>query len=286
MVIMKRLRSKRWCFTLNNPTEEEKEFILQQILDFEKEERQRQWNLTYLCFGEEKVSTDHYQGYVELSQKTSLSMMKTFLQRAHWEVSKGNSKQASDYCKKDGNYKEAGQLMRQGKRTDLDVIKKDIENGATEEDIANSYFGLWVVYRRSFQRYATLQAVDRSWKPVTHVYWGKTGTGKTRFVMDQIQDSDFFIPGDYTWFDGYTGQRIVILDDYRGEYKIQLLLKLLDRYPMSVPIKGGFVKWAPTKVYITSNIHPKMWYPVADPFSVAAMNRRFDLVEAVFDSLY
>lgn len=176
--------------------------------------------------------------------------------------------------------------MRQGKRSDLDAIKKEIQEGATEEDIADSHFGLWVVYRRSFQRYATLLAVNRSWKPVTHVYWGKTGTGKTRFVMDQIMDSDFFIPGDYNWFDGYVGQRIVILDDYRGEYKIQLLLKLLDRYPMSVPIKGGFVNWAPKKVYITSNIHPKCWYPNADAFSMAAMIRRFDRVEAIFDSLY
>lgn len=99
-------------------------------------------------------------------------------------------------------------------------------------------------------------------------------------------DSPFWQPGDYKWFDGYVGQPIVIIDDYRGEYPLQLLLKLLDRYQMSVPVKGGFTEWLPKKVYITSNIHPNEWYPNADRFSIAAMFRRLHLIESVFDSLY
>lgn len=280
---MPRIRSKRWCFTLNNPTEEESDFMSTLIQDLTK---CTELKLTYLCFGKEQVSTPHLQGYLELSQKTSLSTMKTFLTRAHWEKAKGTSEQASAYCKKDGNFQESGTLMQQGQRTDLIEIKSKIEEGIKEVDIAEQHFSQWVVYRRSFQAYATLLARRRNWNTKVHVFWGKTGTGKTRFVMDQIQDSDLWTPGDYKWFDGYHGQKIVLLDDYRGEYKLQMLLKLLDRYPMQVPIKGGFTQWSPTKVYITSNCHPNDWYPLADRYSISAMFRRFSLVESCFENIY
>lgn len=271
---------------MNNPTQEEEEFIQQVMGEFDKDIAERTWPLTYLVFGKEAVSTYHLQGYVELSKKISLSKMKTFLSRAHWEKAKGNSLQASSYCKKDGDFQEGGLLMKQGQRSDLEEIKSKIESGASEMEIASEHFSKWVVYRRSFQAYATLISPIRKWETQCHVYWGKTGTGKTRFVMDQVMDQEYYSPGDYDWFDGYAGQPIVIIDDFRGEYKLQFLLKLLDRYPMSVKVKGSFANWCPKKVYITSNIHPSKWYPDADPYSMMALYRRLTVVEAVFDKLY
>lgn len=26
-------------------------------------------------------------------------------------------------------------------------------------------------------------------------------------------------------------------------------------------VKGGFVKWVPTHIWISSNLHPRAWYP-------------------------
>ena len=286
---MPRVRSKRWCFTLNNPSLEEKESIQKILGDLREcsEVSIKGVDITYLIYGEEQVTTLHYQGYLELKSKTSMSTLKRFLKRAHWEKAKGTSKQASEYCKKDGQFEEAGTMLPgQGARTDLMEIKAQIEEGVDEKEIASNFFSRWVVYRRSFQAYAALIGNKRGWQTRTHVYWGKTGTGKTRFVWDQVMDSSVWTPGDYKWFDGYSGQDIVIIDDFRGEYQLQMLLKLLDRYPMQVPVKGGFTEWAPKKVYITSNINPNEWYPLADRYSLAAMFRRFDLVQACFDNLY
>lgn len=242
--------------------------------------------LTYLCFGKEVVSTPHLQGYLETLKKTSLSKLKKILKRAHWEKSKGTPKQASLYCKKDGQFWEAGDLMTPGKRTDLEAIRVKLQNGASELDIADEHFSQWVVYRRSFQRYTALLSQNRSWKTKVIVLWGDTGVGKTRFVMDQIMDRTFWSPGDYKWFDGYTGQDVVLFDEYRGQYDISLFLKLTDRYPLSVPIKGGFTKWCPKKIYITSNCCPSTWYRDCNEKTIDAFWRRLDTCHFINKNIY
>lgn len=168
----------------------------------------------------------------------------------------------------------------------MKLIKEKLDNGATDKDIADEHFGSWVRYSKAFQQYRTLNLQDRNWKTIVHVLWGRTGTGKTRFCVDQTMNSPYWSPGDYQWYDGYNGQKIVIFDDYRGEYPIQQLLKLLDRYPMNVPIKGGFVKWSPTKIYITSNLPPSDWYPNSDGRTRAALMRRLDNVEQIETPIY
>lgn len=154
------------------------------------------------------------------------------------------------------------------------------------EDIADEHFGLWCQYRRSFNAYASMKFLPRAWKTQVHVYWGRTHTGKTRFVTEQSEGRSVFRPYDYEWFCGYTNQDIVILDDYRGQYPIDFFLRLCDRYPMSVRVKGGSANWAPKKIYITSNISICSWYPNADRPSIDAMYRRLTMVAHVKDVIY
>lgn len=122
-----------------------------------------------------------------------------------------------------------------------------------------------------------MHSTQRTWVCSVIVYWGRTGAGKTRAVYDNLPTQDIIYPHPGgQWFDGYDGQPIVLFDDYGGsEFKITYLLKLLDRYPMRVPVKGGFVSWTPTEIYITSNKDPRTWYSNANPEHVAAMFRRF-----------
>lgn len=168
----------------------------------------------------------------------------------------------------------------------MEEIKELLDEGKSSSDIAESHFSKWVIYRRSFEAYLTRNSTPRSWKSKVHVLWGETGTGKTRYCHDQVMNTPFWSPGDFQWFDGYAEQKIVIIDDYRGEYSLPLFLKLCDRYPMRVPIKGGFVNWAPTKIYITSNVEPRLWYQECDGRSLQAMLRRLDSVEYISDKIY
>jgi hypothetical protein len=176
--------------------------------------------------------------------------------------------------------------MRQGARNDIQAVKSKLDNGASMEDIADQHFSIFLQYRKGLGAYLSMKQTQRNYKTVVIVLWGATGVGKTRFVYDQAQDRQVWVPGDYQWFDGYRGQDIVLLDDYRGEYPIQFFLKLCDRYPMQVPVKGDFVNWRPTKIYITSNLRPKHWYDNLDTETRPAFMRRLDQIHEIRDPLY
>jgi len=90
----KRVRARKWCFTLNNYTEEDYGTMAQHF-----EEGQ-------FIIGKEigENGTPHLQGYVEFKNPKDLSVLKKINERIHWEITKGNRKQNFEYCSKDGNY--------------------------------------------------------------------------------------------------------------------------------------------------------------------------------------
>ena len=96
--------------------------------------------------------------------------------------------------------------------------------------------------------------------------------GKTSYVHDTHGD-DVYVFDDYRngWWDGYSGQSVLLIDEFYGNIAYSTFLKLLDGYQIRLNIKGSFTyaKW--TTVFITSNQHPKDWYPNG---LTDAMNRR------------
>lgn len=113
--------AKRWCFTLNNPTSEEESVLGNYWTNHHAE---------YLVYGRETGTsgTPHFQGYIIFHERKILSAVRRTINRAHWEISRGTPKQASDYCKKEGNYEEHGTLpSTQGKRTDWERLREYVE---------------------------------------------------------------------------------------------------------------------------------------------------------------
>lgn len=267
-------RSKYYCFTLNNYNDDDCQRIKNLFL---------QGEATYVIIGHEigaETNTRHLQGYVEFFKRIRLSQVKRLVSsRAHFEARRGTSDQASDYCKKDGNFEEHGTLSESqaGKRNDLLKLKEDIDNGSTLLNISDDHFGSFLRYERSIKSYYLLHGGNNKPLPSVVVYYGATGTGKTRSVWDNAKDhSDIWVYPGNGWFDGYIGQPIALFDDFYGsEIKISLLLKILDRYPLRVPIKGGFTWWVPEEIYITSNVDPGNWFPNANFEHVNALMRRF-----------
>lgn len=274
-------RGRKWCFTLNNYTAAEEKHITDTV---------DEGTATYVCFGKEigDSGTPHLQGYVEFPKKLRFGSVRKILPRAHIEKAK-TQKEAIAYCKKDGNWIEKGTIQVSGRRVDLELIRSDIASGASEISIADKYFSQWCQYRRSFDVYRGLVSGSRNWDTWVCVLWGKTGTGKTRIVHYLYGSENIFTYSGGGWFDGYRGQPIVLFDDFRGaEDGISpgLLLRLLDRYPMQVPIKGSFANWIPRKVYFTSNIRPDDWFPELTFDAFQAFKRRLNKVEYIEEDIF
>jgi len=271
--------AKNWCFTVNNYTDVE----VQQMAEAASELLESQ-SLQYVVWGKEvgETGTPHLQGFASFSKRITLQQLKQQLKlRAHCEASRGTPTQAAEYCKKDGNYTEFGRLPHgRGHRSDLLELVERVKSGASKKQIENEFPGQFIRYRNSILSSIADHSTERMWECDVRVFWGRTGTGKTRKVFESHDRDIIYVHPGESWFNGYEGQEVALFDDFNGsEFKLAYFLKLLDRYPMKVPIKGAYVQWAPKIIYVTSNKDPADWYRNALPEHRDAMFRRIKTIE-------
>ncbi len=257
---------RHWCFTLNNPTLAGPELLKE--LDDDPRVR-------YAVFQEEKGEneTPHYQGYVELTNAQRLAAMQKLIPRAHFERRRGNRDQARDYCmkedtRKDGPWECGDFPSKQGTRTDLLEAIQTADETFSIAEVARQHPLQFVKYSRGLSEYIFHTRPRRSIAnpPSVHLYYGTTGSGKTRKAFEDNQESIFRKAPDTSWFDGYYGQDTLLLDDFAGrasKMSLSYLLQLLDRYPFDVQIKGGHAAMTAQHIVITTNLHPVTWYDYA-----------------------
>lgn len=274
---MEKIRARNFCFTsFPNP------FVAMS------------WDssrIKYIVVGEEICPTSrrkHWQGYVEFHQSTSGRAAQRILGDpvCHIEKRKGTALQAALYCQKgegevgkisfglNANIITEGEISRPGERTDLNELHEIIINQEVPifSLVRESYFNYQqLCHVEKLQKYA----IPKARKPPKVIWlWGPSGTGKSRVVRQKYGDDIFSMEGDFQWFDGYGGQEVALLDDYRGEIKYNTLLKVLDRYPLLVKIKCGFTNWIPETIIITSDRLPSVCYPMEDSDSLKQLERR------------
>lgn len=273
-----RSRSRGWCFTINGFFPNDVLFLREQGRAISDERSGTK--VVYLVFGRELGKENrrrHLQGYIYFKNGIGFKKAKACIsQRAHVEPARGTPRDNEKYCKKDGDWEEFGDVPQRGKRTDLHEIRDLIKNGVSDREIAEQYFPKWVVFRRSFCQYRELlrEPVLRLQLRV-YLLIGAAGVGKTRFAYERgMRDGGVWMSHDPTlkWFDGYDGQKHAIIDDFRGGSSFEWLLRLLDVYPLRVPVKGSFVDWTPEIIWITSNEDVERWYP--DQADYSPLKRR------------
>jgi hypothetical protein len=269
--MVKLSRARNWCFTINNPDDEDiagLEWVTANIGE----------QVRYLIFGiEGEGKTDHIQGYVEFYEGKSMATVKAIfdVDGMHLEERKGTAAQAADYCKKEGSFLEFGCISKQGARKDLDVIRESIKSGASELEIAEGHFNKWVVYRNSFSVYRGLLLPRRDWVTKVYLLVGTTGTGKSRLAHSLPGRMYVAFDNSGKWFDGYNGEENVLFDDFTSQdAALGFFLQLCDRYPMRVPVKGNSVEWIPKKIVFTSNLILADWWRSATAEQRDAFRRR------------
>lgn len=83
---------------------------------------------------------------------------------------------------------------------------------------------------------------------------GEAGKGKTKIahLIGEFAGGSYF-KDSTKWWNGYEGQPVVIIDDYRHGFAEDYLLRLIDRYPLRVETKGGYTNFNSQLVIFTSN---------------------------------
>lgn len=213
----------------------------------------------------------HIQGFVIFkNRKRLVPTLKRIDPTRHWEKRKSSLRQAAaNYATKHdtrsgwtlamGEFDE----LEQGKRNDLEEIKQMVMNGATDREIAIAHFASWMRYSKAIKEFRSLLVEPRTWVPEVYVFWGDTGTGKTRAAVDLCGEKYYMKESTHKWWDGYDGVSPIIIDDFMGGLDICYILRLCDRYKMQVEVKGGSVQFAPKLIVFTSNSHPQGWWPAA-----------------------
>lgn len=278
-------RKRHWCFTSFdekfNPLFDDK-FV------------------RYCIFQEEKCADTgrrHYQGYIEFFDNVRRSVVVSVVGAGtHVEVRKGSRTEAREYCRKKdtsipntqvefGTWR--ADVSRKRKLCDMlhDKISLDELIEESPVDYVRYHRGLEKLFSYRASKLAKLPRKDLQ----VIVYWGPTGTGKTWRAMQEPDHYRLPFSKKTTWFDGYTTEKCLIIDDYLGNIAYPWFLQLIDIYEMQVPFKGGFVWGQWTKIIITSNKHPRDWYP--DRGFTAPLQRRIKqenihhLVDVYEDSL-
>lgn len=214
----------------------------------------------YLVVGEEigENGTPHLQGYVEFANAKRLDTLKRVSARAHWETRKGTACQAADYCKKDGKYIEKGTISKQGRRNDIHEVVDKIRAGASEKDIAAEFPVMYTKMHSGISKLIQQQLKDRQTAPNVIWLWGKTGVGKTYTATSS--HASYYIKDGTKWWDNYTQQQAIVIDDYDGAWPFRDLLRLLDRYPYQGQVKGGYVPINSPYIYITCEFSPEHFW--------------------------
>lgn len=269
------VQSRRWSATWNN-YDEDYESTLNSLLERKL--------ISYLIYGLEigKEGTPHLQMYFELPKKKTLRGLKAALlnesaslNSLHLEISKGDLSSNQEYCKKDGQWFQFGTPMTNGTKRSILEVSEAIKNGASLKTIATDFTDHFIRYPRGIEKAIELLNNDpRDFKSYVKVYIGATGTGKSRKAHED--DKITWTHHGDRWFDGYQGQESVLFDDFDGiksGIPFRKLLQITDRYPLSVPYKGGFANWRPRVIVFTTNVEPDQWYPGED---FAPLSRRID----------
>lgn len=276
-------RLSRFVFTLNNWTTEEYDDLTKQVAPTVK----------WMVIGREtsETGTPHLQGACIIGRQVSFSVLKTWagLKRAHIERMNGAPHASLIYCsKEDSNPFIHGSLPQPGKRNDLHNAVERIRDGASIRDLANSEDATVVV--KFHKGLTTLRSyMDVQPRPVPQVFWlhGPTGTGKTRSAVEFAESlsgaGNYWISsGSLRWFDGYDGHRVAIFDDLRPKHaSFSFLLRLLDRYEVSVEFKGGFVRWKPEYIIVTANLGPREMWNYRTTEQLDQLERRCTLIQRV-----
>ncbi|QMW68923.1 replication-associated protein [Crucivirus-458] len=243
----------------------------------------------------------HYQGFFRFANPVSLGT--TNIKRiqkclhesanAHVELAKGSFDQNFEYVTKGDGEKVNGKWVNhgmnlciaQGQRRDIQDLYECVAQNETSIaqlcDEGNAALVNKVLQLGEAKRQRTTTRTT-----MTEGIWihGPSGCGKSHAAMANYDTNTHYIYNaeDKGWWDGYQGQEVVIMDDFRAcNLKFSQLLRIVDRWPFTVPRRHiGPASFLAKKVIITAIAPPEEIYAGIEAYEKwEQFRRRFKVIE-------
>lgn len=229
----------------------------------------------YFCLADEEGERFHTHIFIVFSSRVRFSMIKRHFPEAHIEKCRGNVTSNVEYIKKSGKWElDASKQEKKiegtfeeygiqppdskGKRSDMSELYQMIQENMTNAEIlsVNQDFILQIdkidKVRTAIlsERFKETVRLDLE---VIYIF-GKTGTGKTRGVLEKNGYSNVYRVTDYLHpFDGYNCQNVIAFDEFRSSLRLKEMLMYCDIYPIELPSRYANKFACFNKIYIISN---------------------------------
>lgn len=221
----------------------------------------------------------HWQLLIHTSGQQRLSWLRKTFGEFHFEPTRSDS--AEDYVWKEetsvpGTRFELGKKsIKRNASTDWDNVWDMAKRGRYEDipkDIAvRCYSQLKSIAKDNMQPVAMERTV--------RVFCGPTHTGKSHRAWEEATLQAYPKDPMSKFWDGYQGHKNVVIEEFRGDISISHMLRWTDKYPVIVDAKHGATILQATNIWITSNVHPRDWYPNLDEATRNALLRRLQITE-------
>ncbi len=291
-----RVRSKNWCLTLNLGDDAPVYRARWTVILRRGNDR---YGLSFIRFQEEIATTGqaHFQGYAEFSRRVRMAQVKrVFGDAVHVESREGTQAAAVHYVQKpvvgctcvhcvkarlepnggrapgglSGSFGVLGEEnARLGPGRPRGSQTRDagvrVAEGATIEELLEEFPGVMLTHRGDVVDAIMARRGARNWAMEIEIFVGPTGCGKsTTAIMEN--PGALAVPwpnGGRWWMPGYEGQDCIILDEFRGQLRIDQMMKLFDRHAWpDCEAKGRSFQFLSKKVVITTNRDPCTWFPL------------------------
>lgn len=266
-------QSRKWSLVINNPQECGLDHsAIVEIL--------RKFSPAYFCIADEIATTGTYHTHIFLYSPSPIrfSTVKNRFPTAHIDKTYGSAKENRDYIRKEGKWAETDKAEtkvpdtflewgdmpaeKEEKAPQMYKLIQEVRDGISTANIIEGSPNLAFRVRDIDTLRQTLLSdryASENRKIEVWYIFGASGTGKTKGIYERHDAKDIcritnYRNGRGISFDGYTGQDVLVFEEFHSQIPIEDMLNYLDIYPLSLPARYSDRVACYTRVYITSNL--------------------------------
>jgi len=279
-------QSRKFLLTINNP---EEKGLTHEVLE---KKLQAISALNYYCMADEigaEEHTPHTHIFCHFNNPKRFSVIKNAFPEAHIDACQGSNSQNRNYVFKEGKWKDSekgttniltthvefGELPGDEKISwkeseMLDQIEAFLDQGLTPNEITSKHIAYEkyaaIIKKSYYRRRANVTPVINPVKVYYH--FGDSGTGKSYSyaqLCTNLGEEQVYFLSDYAnngtaGFDGYNGEPVLFMDEFKGDIPFSLFLVITDCYKADIHARYSNVTKLWNEIHISTILSPEELY--------------------------